>query len=137
MEATEAKRRKHSIPPALRKEVVEHIRSIACRYRAAFAADPKLKLRVVTLTRALLPPRPRRRGRPRNPMVTRALALYARLRRRFPDQTPRQIWNQVYPLVIPEYVGMSETEQVTAREELRERIKWLRRKRRKVAHKCG
>jgi hypothetical protein len=129
MDATKAKRRTPSIPRELRKEVVERIRSIGRRYRAAFAADRELKVRVLTLTRALLPPRPRRRGRPHNPIVTAAIALYGKFQRKSPEESPRQLWSRVYPLAIPQWESMSELERRHARDELRERIAWRRRKR--------
>jgi len=82
------------------------------------------------LLRALLPPRPRRRGRPRNQTTSRAIILYRKLRKECPEDKPRAIWSQVYPLLIPGYADMPEVEQRTAREELQERIAWRRRKRR-------
>ena len=130
MDAAKAKRRKPSIPRELRKDVVEHVRSIARRYRAAFAADRELKVRVLTLTRALLPPSPRRRGRPRNPIVTAAIALYGKFRRESPEESPRRLWSRVYPLAIAQWESMSDLERRNARDELRERIAWRRRKRR-------
>ena len=120
------------MPRELRKEVIAHVRSIAGKHRAAFQADAGLKSRVLTLTRAVLPPRPRRRGRPRNPIVSRAIALYRKLRRESPQQSPRQLWGQVYPLAIPQWETKSDLERRSARDELRERIAWRRRKRRKI-----
>ena len=127
-----AKRRKPAMPPELRKEVVAHCRSIGRKYGAAFKADRDLKARVLRLERALLPPRPRRRGRPKNPIVSRAIALYRRLRREFPEASPRQLWRQIYPRVIEGWATMSELERRGARDQLRERIAWRRRKRRKI-----
>jgi len=129
MDATNAKRRKPTIPRELCKEVVEHVRSIARRYRAAFAADVGLKARVLT-PRALLPPRSKPRGRPRNPTVTRAIALYRKFRRKYPEESPRQLWSRVYPLVLPQWETKSDLERRSARDELRDRIDWRRRKRR-------
>jgi hypothetical protein len=124
------KRRRPSIPKDLRIEVTQHARSIASKYRKLFVADRQLKDRVLRLLRALLPPRPRRRGRPRDQTTTRAIVLYRKLRRQSPENKPRAIWSRVYPLAIPGYEGMSELEQRTAREKLGERIAWRRRKRR-------
>jgi hypothetical protein len=127
-----AKRRKPAMPPELRKEAVEHCRSISRKYGADFAADRDLKDRLLRLERALLPPRPRRRGRPKNPIVTRAIALYRKLRRESPQQSPRQLWSQVYPRVIERWDTMSELDRRGARDQLRERIAWRRRKRLKI-----
>jgi hypothetical protein len=118
------------MPAQLRKEVTEHCRSIACKYGVDFKADRDLKARVLRLERALLPPRPKPRGRPRNPIVSRALALYRKFRRKFPELSPRQLWAQVYPLVIPEWETKSDFERRCVRDELRERIAWRQRKRR-------
>jgi hypothetical protein len=85
---------------------------------------------VLRLARALLPPRPRRRGRPGDPDVTRAIQLFGRFQRQYPGETPRQLWSRVYPLVILGYDRMTEMEQRTARERLQERIHWRLRKRR-------
>jgi hypothetical protein len=114
------RRRKSSIAKELRSEVTQHARSIARKYRKLFAVDRRLKDRVLRLERALLPPR---RGRPRNQTVTSAIALYRKLRRKFPEDKPRATWNRVYPLVIPGYDGMPELEQRTQREVLHERVR--------------
>jgi hypothetical protein len=123
--------RQAAIPKELRAEVTQYARTLARKYRHLFASDRQLKTRVLTLTRALLPPRPRRRGRPRNPTVTRAIALYRKFRRKSPEESPRQVWARVYPLAIPGYDGMPDMEQRAAREALRERITWRRRRKRR------
>jgi hypothetical protein len=130
--ASNTRRRQPSIPKELRKEITLQVRLITRRYRDLFKADRELKSRVLSLVRTLLPPRPRRRGRPGNPTVTRAILMYGRLRRRFPEEKPRAIWKRIYPIVIPMYADMSEMEHRTAREQLRERVSWRRRKRRKI-----
>jgi hypothetical protein len=118
-----------AIPADLRTEVVQFARLIARKYREQFAADRLMKIRVVRLVKALLPPRPRR-GRPRDPMVTKALRLFEKLKRQSPADSPRELWAKVYPAVIPEYEKMPEIERRTAREELHQRCAWRRRKRR-------
>jgi hypothetical protein len=132
MDATKTKRRKLSMPAQLRKEVIEHCRSIARKYGVEFKARRDLKARVLRLERALLPPRPNPRGRPRNPETTRALALYRKFRRESPEESPRKLWARVYPRVIDGWANKSDLEQRNARDELRERIVWRRRKRRKI-----
>jgi hypothetical protein len=119
-----------SIPTELLREITRHARSIAKKYRCQFWSDPNLKETVVRLERALLPPRPRPRGRPGNPMVTDALKLRAQFRRQFPEETPRQICQRVYVAVIDGYANMQPTEQREARELLQQRMIWRRRKRR-------
>jgi hypothetical protein len=130
MDATKAKRRKPSMPRELRKEVVGHCRSISRAFGTEFKADRDLKARVLRLTCAMLPPKPNPRGRPRNPKTTRALALFRKLRRESPDESPRKLWARVYPRVIDGWTNMSDLKQRNARDELRERIAWRRRKRR-------
>jgi hypothetical protein len=123
------RRREPSIPKQLRIEINQHAPMIASEYRELFAADRQLKDRVLRLLRALLPPRPRRRGRPRNQTITSAIVLRRKFRRQYPEDKPRAIWSRIYPLVIPGYADMPEVEQRTAREKLREQVAWRRRKR--------
>jgi hypothetical protein len=115
--------------PSIPKELLADIRWISRKYRDQFSADPELKARVLRLARALLPPRPRRRGRPGDPAVTRALRLFRKFRRKYPGEPPRETWSRIYPRVIPCYDRMTELEQRTERERLQERIGWRRRKR--------
>jgi hypothetical protein len=103
---------------------------MAKKYGQLFVTDRRLKDQVLRLLRALLPPRPRRRGRPPNPIVTQAIVLRRKFRRQYPEDKPRAIWSRIYHLVIPAYADMSEVEQRTAREKLREQVAWRRRKRR-------
>src|SRR5262245_18711528 len=65
-------RREPSIPKNVRQDVMRFARKLAKRYRPLFTSNPQLKVRVGTIIRALLPPRPRRRGRPRNEETARA-----------------------------------------------------------------
>ena len=123
-------RREPSIPKDLRRDVTQHARAIAKKYRSLFIADRQLKDRVMQLERALLPPRPRRRGRPGDPDVTHAIQMFRRFRRQYAAETPRQLWSRIYPFVIPGYDNMTKLEQRTKRETLQERIAWRRRKRR-------
>jgi hypothetical protein len=124
------RRRQPSIPKELRREVAQFVRMIGRRYRKQLAADPQLKVRLLRLAKALLPPRPRRRGRPPDPVVTGAILLHAKLHRQYPEEKPRAIWSRVYPLVIPNYAAKTDVEQRTAREDLYLRVTWRRRKRR-------
>jgi hypothetical protein len=55
--------------------------------------------------------------------------LRRKFRSQYPADKPRAIWSRVYPLVIAGYNGMSEVEQRTARDKLREQVAWRRRKR--------
>src|SRR5215471_16852373 len=127
MAETKTARRRPSIPTPLRADLTQYAKSIRRKYKSEFEADRELKNRALRLLKALLPPR-RRRGRPRNPELTRVIVLRQRLRRKFPDESPRQIWDRTCPRVIAGYDRMTEIEQRTAREDLRQRITWRRRK---------
>jgi hypothetical protein len=117
------------MPPEVRKEIAQVARQLKRNHRALFIADPKLKDRVSRLLRSLLPPQPRRRGRPGRPDVTKAIRLLREFRRQYPNERPSQHWARVYPLVIPGYGEMSPVQQKDARERLRERVRWRRRRR--------
>jgi hypothetical protein len=119
-----------SIPPELRTAITEFTRMIARQFQRQFASDPELKRRVMRLLKSVIPPRPRRRGRPPDPVVTAAIMLHAKLRRQFPKDPPRSIWARVYEMVIPKYAAMTDIEQRSAREDLYLRVTWRRRKRR-------
>src|SRR5262249_51746119 len=92
------------------------------RYRAAFASNPVYRKRVGQFLTSLLPPRPRRRGRPGRPDVTKAIRLLREFRRRHPKERPAQHWARMYPMVIPDYEHMNVVEQRDAREQLRKRV---------------
>jgi hypothetical protein len=123
-------RREPPIPKELRNEVIQHARSLARRYRNLFAADRELKDRVLRLVGALLPPRPRRRGRPGNQKVTQALRLLGRLRRQYPEENSRQHWTRVDDaIVIPNLHVLTDAERESAKLQLRDRVRWRLRKR--------
>src|SRR5262249_9072430 len=124
------RRRQAAIPRELRTEVTQYARTLARKYRHLFRADRQMKDRTLRLMRALLPPRARRRGRPGNRDVTRAISLLSRFRRQYPEETRQQHWARVYALVIPNFHSMIDVEQETARFALRERVRWRMRKRR-------
>src|SRR5215468_720657 len=115
---TRRRRRAPAIPRALRQELTQFAWSIGRRYPNLFV-DRRRKDQLARLLRVLLPPRVRR-GRPRDPAVTRVITLYRKFRRKFPEERPRQVWNRVYPLAIPGYDLMPEIEQRSARDKLRE-----------------
>src|SRR5215469_2351027 len=118
-----------AIPPPLRREVTEYARHLGRKYRHLFESDRELKNRLLRLQHALLPPRPKPRGRPGNPRTTRAIALLRRLRRQHPNERPRERWNQICSILIPEFDRLTELQQWTVREELRESVRSRLRKR--------
>jgi hypothetical protein len=118
------------MPAQLRKEVVEHCRSIARKYGVEFKADRDLKARVLRLEHALLPPRPKPRGRPANPETTRAIRLYNRFRRQHPREKPAETWDRVCRMLYSEYARLSKIEQQDICDGLRGRVKSRARSRR-------
>jgi hypothetical protein len=117
-----------ALPAAVRKEITRLARELNRQHRSLFMADPKLKDRAARLLRSLLLPK-RKRGRPGIDSVTKAIQLRARFRRQHPGERPEQIWKRVYPEAIPGYAGMNPHDQKHARQVLRERVRWRRRKR--------
>src|SRR5215471_2426121 len=128
---TRRKRRQAGIPKQLRLDLTQHARTIARKYRHLFAADRQLKDRILRLLRALLPPRPRRRGRPGNTDVTRAVRLLRRFRREHPEESPQQHWTWVDRLILPNLDSMMHADYEAAKFDLRRRVRWRMRKRRR------
>jgi hypothetical protein len=112
------------LPAAVRKEITRVARQVSWQHRALFMSDPKLKDRAARLLRSLLPPKPRRRGRPGIGSVTTAIRLLRKFRKQFPVEPWAKIWQRVYVEAIPSYAGMNTTEQKDAKQILRERVRW-------------
>jgi hypothetical protein len=115
------------MPAVVLKEITHVARDLTRQNRQLFLADPKLKDRAARLLRSLLPPTPRRRGRPARADVTAAIRLLRRYRNQFSDESPARRWARVYSKVIPGYDAMNAVDQRTNREELKERVRWRRR----------
>jgi hypothetical protein len=119
------------LPRVIRKELATLARKLAREHRALLASDPIYRKRAGQFLTALLPPKPRRRGRPGRADVSAAIRLRSRFRRQYPNERWVQIWERMYPLVIPNYATMSEMEQSDARQQLRERVRWRATKRKR------
>jgi len=117
------------LPRPIRKEIAALTLKLRRQYKALFASDPLYRKRAGQFLTALLPPKPRRRGRPGRNDVTQAIRLKAKFRRLYPNERPDQIWKRIYPQVIPNYEAMNLVEQKDARERLRERVTWRCRRR--------
>jgi hypothetical protein len=50
--------------------------------------------------------------------------LLRKFRLQYPQDRPARRWSRIYPLAIPNFATMSELEQVDARQQLRERVRW-------------
>ena len=89
----------------MRKELATVARKLAREHRALFASNPVYRKRAGQFLTALLPPKPRRRGRPGRPDVTQAIRLRRSFRRQFPNEPWLKIWERLYTLAIPNYAG--------------------------------
>src|SRR5215831_20081250 len=103
------------LPKGMRNEIASLARKLAREHRALFAADPTLRKRAGQFLTALLPPKPRRRGRPGRPDVTQAIRLLKRFLREFPNERPAEHWARMYPVVIAGYEGMNPMEKKIGR----------------------
>jgi hypothetical protein len=99
---------------------------LARRYRSEFRAAPQLRARAARVLKNLLRPHGRR-GRPRDPTVTRALTMYGRLRREHPNERPQELWYRVAARMIPGFQGHTELEPRALVDDLRTRAKSRRR----------
>ena len=88
---------KSQVPSGLRKEIATFARKLKRDYHALFASDPNLRKRAGQILTALLPPKPKRRGRPGIQSVTIAIRLRRQLKRQFPIERPAKIWEPIYP----------------------------------------
>lgn len=125
--ALSPRRAEPELPRPVRKEIAALARKLNREHRPLFASDPVYRKRAGQFLTALLPPKPRRRGRPGRPDVTQAIRLRCQFRRLFPNEPFLKIWERIYPEVIPSYEGMNWVEQKDARERLRERVRWRQR----------
>jgi hypothetical protein len=118
------------LPRSLPKEIAACPRKLNRHHHALFTSDRAYRKRVgqfltalLPFLTALLPPKPKRRGRPGILSVTKAIALKKKFRREHPGKTPEQLWRWIYPEAIPNYDAMSEVQKHDARAELRARVK--------------
>ena len=80
------------LPKEVRKELATLARKLKRDYRLLFASSPLYRKRAGQFLTALLPPKPRRRGRPGRPDVTKAIRLLELFRRRYPNELPAEHW---------------------------------------------
>jgi hypothetical protein len=117
-------------PAAIKQEVVEFARGLAEEHAASFA-DPRMKYRLARLFAAELPPARRRPGRPSIAVVTRAMRMLEDLQRTHPREPARALWQTVYRETIEGFDTLNEVEKRGAAEELRARVRWRRRGRKR------
>jgi hypothetical protein len=118
--------RRAALPRGLTKELRTIAGDLAKRFRHEFREDPQLRVRAARVLKSLLPPHARR-GRPRDPTVTRALKMYGKFRREHPNERPRALWYRVADTMIPGFQGHTELEKRALVDDLRARAKSRRR----------
>ena len=111
--------RQHNIPPALLRDLSKYARELRKRHREAFNANPQLRHAAGRVFVALLPPRPRRAGRPCELGITTAARLLKRYRKRFPAEPAESIWARIYPAAIPGFKGLPHSEKLRRKRLLR------------------
>jgi hypothetical protein len=126
---------RRSLPREVRKEITAFALTLKRQYRKVFTSNPPYRKSAGQLLTALLPPKPRRRGRPGRPDVTKAIRLRREFRRRFPNEQWPKIWERIYPAVIPGYCAMDEVWQRNAGQVLRESVRWRQSAERRYATK--
>src|SRR6516225_4961082 len=114
------------LPLAIRRDIAAFAVKLRRDYRPVFGSNALYRKRAGHFLTALLPPKPRRRGRPGRPDVTRAIQLLKLYRRQYPYECPAHHWARMYPAVIPGYGDMNQVEQRDAEQRLRERVRWRR-----------
>ena len=117
-------RRREIIPAQIRDEVVSCGKFLAEFFGSAFSSSPRLKYAVGRLLVSQLPPLPRPRGRPPFAIVTAAIRAREEAKRRQPERSQREIWDEVYASVIPNYHGLPPLERQDAQSQLRQRVRW-------------
>jgi hypothetical protein len=125
------------LPRSLRKEIAAFARNLKGDHRALFSSDPAYRKRAGQFLTALLPPKPKRRGRPGIPSVTKAIALLKKYRREHRGEKPEQLWRRIYPAAISNYDAMSEVQKRDARAELIARVKDRTKKQKRRARRSN
>jgi hypothetical protein len=97
------RRRKSPLPRPAQRTVIACARELKELHGAAFLANPELRRAAGKLLTALLPPRPRRRGRPFEPRISRAIRLLRRARKTNPGESPVERWARIADACIPGY----------------------------------
>jgi hypothetical protein len=126
-----------NLPRSLRKEIAAFARKLKRDHSAMFTSNPAYRKRAGQFLTALLPPRPKRRGRPGIQSVTTAIRLRGQFSRQHPNERPEIIWRRIYPQAIAAYATMTDMEQADARQQLRERVRWRLRDRKRRSRRRG
>jgi len=117
------KRKEPAIPPQLMKDLRELAERHRRLFKAEFLADPKLKDRAARFYGSLLLPKPKRRGRPPIESVTVAARLHKEYKRQYPELKAEEIWQMIYPQVIPHYRALENEQKKAQHPLLRNRMR--------------
>jgi hypothetical protein len=94
------------------------------RHADLLTRDPQLKIRITAMLRRLLPPRPCRSGRPGLASVTAAIRLHNELTQSFPERSSKEVWREVYRVVVPRWDALSPIERRSEADRLHRRVRW-------------
>jgi hypothetical protein len=125
-------RKPSRLPAEARKLVLAHARQFNKEYSGLFQQTPGLRCVVGRLYLAGLQPR-RRAGRRCDPRITRAAMLFRRLCKKYPVESPTQIWDRVYRRVVPGFDGLTAREKSKTASNLRAAVRSRRNARRRRA----
>jgi len=123
-----------SIPSELEARIRAFATELAAHHRDVFSLDAQMKNRLAGLLRRCLPPRPRRPGRPGFVSVTAAIKLLAELQGSFPERPAKEIWQELYRRIIPEWDTLKQIERRDRAYELHRRVRgrlYIRRRKHK------
>ena len=112
------------IPSPLESDICRIAAFLIAQHGDVFIRDRQLKHRLTAKLQSLLPPQPRRPGRPESASGTAAIRLRQEIKRRHPERPDKEIWREVYPETIPNYHGLRPPERRDAQDRLRQQVRW-------------
>jgi len=127
------RRKPEDLPEKIKQRVNEFGNRLRTEFPSIFVSNPQLKHRVGQFLASQLPPYPRRPGRPGFPDVTRADKMLTELHRQHPDVPYPALWKPIYPVAIVGYGKLSKLEKRAAKNDIRQRVRWRRRDRKRRA----
>jgi hypothetical protein len=125
------------IPSPLESDICRIAAFLIAQHGDVFIRDRQLKHRLAARLKSLLPPQPRPAGRPGREDVNIAECLLKDLQRRYPGKSSRGLWKHIYPVAIVRYNELGNLEKRIERENLRNRLRWRRRDRKRYLLKKG
>jgi len=119
------------IPPPIESDICRIAEFLIALHGDVFIRDRQLKHRVAAKLKSLLPPQLRPAGRPGREDVNIAECMLKDLQRRYPGNSSRSPWKRIYPVAIVRYNELGKLEKRIERENLRNRVRWRRRDRKR------